>query len=91
MAWIGLTLLILAVITLLRTENIMSVADDLNAKVDALAGALVNIRQDIADIKANLPASGGLTAEEVAALGARLDTVIADALELDGENPAPVA
>lgn len=63
-------------------------SDALNAKVDAMATALTNIRQDITDIKNGLPASGGLTAEEVAALSAKLDGVVADAQQLDSENPA---
>lgn len=61
-------------------------SDALNAKVDALAGSLAAIRADITAIKNSLP-SGGMTADEVAALSAKLDTVVADAAELDGENP----
>lgn len=64
-------------------------SDALNAKVDALQASVTAIRQDITDIKNSLPASGGLTAEEVAALSAKLDGVVADAAELDSENPAP--
>lgn len=66
-------------------------SDALNAKVDALAASLKAIRQDITDIKNGLPASGGLTADEVTALSARLDAVVSDAAELDGENPATPA
>lgn len=62
------------------------VSDALNAKVDALAASLTAIRNDITAIKNSLPA-GGMTAEEVAALSAKLDTVVADAAELDTENP----
>lgn len=67
----------------------MSVQSDaINAKVDALSASLAAIRQDITDIKNALPADGGLTAAEVTALSAKLDAVVADAAELDSENPA---
>ena len=62
-------------------------SDALNAKVDALASALTNIRADITAIKNSLPTSGGLTADEVTALSAKLDAVVTDAQELDTENP----
>lgn len=65
-----------------------AVSDAINAKVDLLSGALKDIRQDITDIKAGLPTDGGMTADEVAALSAKLDGVVSDAQELDGENPA---
>lgn len=67
------------------------VTDALNAKIDAVTASITNIRADIADIKAGLPATGGMTAEEVAALSARLDGVVTAAAELDAENPAPTA
>jgi len=73
---------------LLRKVNAMSEASDaLNKKVDDLAAALANIRGDITEIKNNLP-TGGMTADEVAALSTKLDTVVADAQQLDSENPA---
>lgn len=72
---------------LIQGVNRMSVQSDaINAKVDALAAALTNIRNDITAIKNSLPA-GGMSADEVAALSARLDTVVTDAQELDTENP----
>lgn len=74
-----------------RIRHMSAVSDALNAKVDALAASVKNIRQDIADIKASLPTDGGMSADEVAALSAKLDGVVSDAAELDSENPAAPA
>lgn len=60
--------------------------DALMAKAESATTSLINIRQDIADIKASLPTEGGLTAEEVAQLAAKLDTLSGDAAQLDSEN-----
>lgn len=72
-----------------RIRRMSAVSDALNAKVDALAASLAGIRADITAIKNSLPADGGMTADEVAALSTKLDTVVSDAAELDSENPAP--
>ena len=61
---------------------------ELTTKLDGINSAVTNIRQDISDIKASLPAAGGLTADEVAALDARLTSVLAAAQALDAENPS---
>lgn len=85
-----------------RLTKMSAASDVLNAKVDALAGkvdliqtSLTDIRGDIADIKNGLPASGGMSGDEVAALsakvdalGSKVDGVVSDAQELDTENPA---
>jgi septal ring factor EnvC (AmiA/AmiB activator) len=71
-----------------RLTHMSAQNDSLNAQVDALQASVKNIRQDITDIKNSLPAFGGLTADEVAALSAKLATVVSDAAELDSENPA---
>lgn len=63
-------------------------SDAMNKKVDDLSSSVKSIRQDITDIKNSLPASGGLSADEVAALSTKLDAVASDAAELDSENPA---
>jgi hypothetical protein len=68
------------------TTMSQTVLDQLTAKADAAAASLVNIRQDIATIKASLPAEGGMTADEVAILSAKLDAVAGDAAALDSEN-----
>lgn len=86
-------------------EKTMATAADINAKVDALSAkftalgaSVAAIRADIQVIKDNLPSTGGMTQAEVDALDTRLgevataaDTVVADAAELDSENPAPTA
>lgn len=75
---------------ILKELRIMSaVTDALNAKIDAITASVAAIRQDIADIKAGLPTSGGMSADEVAALSARLDTLATTVAELDSENPTP--
>lgn len=72
------------------------------ARLDAILvemkTAQVNISADIADIKAKLPAEGGLTAAEVASLSASLDgletkaAAVAAALSsLDAENTTATA
>jgi len=66
----------------------MATLADLQATIAATSTALDNIRSDIDAIKASLPASGGLTAEEVATLQASLDALSAKAGALDAENPA---
>lgn len=66
----------------------MAAIDDLTAKVGLIQTALTSIRADITAIKNSLPTSGGLTADEVAQLSAKLDAAVSDAQELDGENPA---
>lgn len=85
-----------------RLTAMSAASDAINAKVDVLAGkvdliqaALTDIRGDITDIKNGLPASGGMSADEVAALGTKLDALgtkvdstVSDAQELDTENPA---
>lgn len=66
------------------------ILDQLTAKADALETSLSNIREDITDIKNSLPAEGGLTAEEVATLSAKLDGLVNTADTLDKENEKPV-
>lgn len=88
--------------TLIRKVNqIMATVAEINAKLDAAAvredatqAALVGIRQDIADLKASIPTSGGATQAELDALGAKVDALGAkvdqtatDAQALDAENP----
>lgn len=84
---------------------IVSNAAEINAKVDALNGkvdgfksALTAIRDDIAAIKASLPSEGSMSAADVQALSDKLDAVntnadaaLADAQQLDGENPGSAA
>ena len=66
------------------------ILNQLTAKADALETSLSNIREDITDIKNSLPAEGGLTAEEVATLSAKLDGLVNTADTLDKENEKPV-
>lgn len=91
-----------AIATLDRKVNrLMTTVDEISAKLDAAAAreietqtALAAIRQDIADIKASIPTSGGATQEQLDALGAKVDALGAAvdatataAQALDSENP----
>lgn len=66
----------------------MATAAELNAKVDRISTAVDNIKADIQAIKDGLPASGGMTQEEVDALDAKLADVVTKTENLDAENPA---
>lgn len=65
------------------------ILQELQAKIAEGATRLDNIAADITAIKENLPAEGGLTAEEVAQLRVDLDGLVTKAANLDEENPAP--
>jgi hypothetical protein len=71
-----------------RIAHMSAQSDALNAKVDALSSSLDSIRADIQTIKDGLPGSGGMTADEVAALDTKLGTVVDKAAALDSENPS---
>jgi ABC-type transporter Mla subunit MlaD len=68
------------------TTMSQEILDSLNAKADAAAASLTNIKTDITKIKESLPTEGGLTADEVAQLSAKLDAVVSQADSLDKEN-----
>lgn len=69
-----------------NTTMAQDTLDQLTAKVDSVTTSLTNIKEDITRIKDSLPAEGGLTAEEVAALSAKLDAAVSAATTLDEEN-----
>lgn len=76
-----------------KIEKIMSAADDLQALVASLKGSLDSIKTGVATIVAGLPAAGGLTADEVAALKASLTDAAGeasdDAAAVAAAQPAP--
>lgn len=70
-----------------KLEKLMSASDELQGLVTNLKGELAGLRQDVTDLKNNLPEEGGMTAAEVAALRASLTEAVADAAELNAETP----
>jgi hypothetical protein len=74
-------------------ETLMSKFDELKSAIEAehqqIAEAVENIRQDIAEIKAMIPAPGDvLTDEQVAELKALVDGLDSQVSGLASENPA---
>lgn len=68
----------------------MSEFDDIMAIVNAAKISLANIAQDILDIKNSIPPSGGMNAEQTAALRLSVTELNASLNALDLENPPPV-
>lgn len=69
----------------LKIKPMSDVLDQLTAKVDRIFVSTKNVASDIRGIKEQL--SGGLSAEEVAALSDRLETAASTLEGLDAETP----
>jgi len=76
-------------------DDINAKLENLNAQQDLTVAALSNIRQDIADLKASIPTSGGLSEAQtqdvlakLTALETKVSNTAADAQALDAENPS---
>ena len=74
--------------TMATQEQLDALTARISAANDATVAGLANIRQDIADLKANNPS---LDTTALEATVARLESNASDATELAGENPTPPA
>lgn len=71
----------------LKLNKIMAKIDDLLAKQDQIDGVIEEVKKDLDFIKGQLGGSeGGLTAEEVTALEARVDQTLSRLQTLDAET-----
>ncbi len=70
-------------------EKIMSALDDIRAQLANANTALDGIRQDITDIKNSIPNTGGMNAEDTAAVLADVTALATKLQALDLENPTP--
>lgn len=68
--------------------TLLAALDDLKAKVAAVAGKLDEVKADVADLISKLPAAGGLTSNEVEALKADLDALVAKAEDVADDHSA---
>lgn len=59
-----------------KLDKIMSVLTDIQADVQAIGSSFTTIVNDLQKISAGLPAVGGLSEADTAALKASLDTVV---------------
>lgn len=64
-----------------KLSIIMNVAQYLQALVTSMKGSLDTIKSGVAAIAAKLPADGGMTADEVAALKASLQDAVTEAAD----------
>ena len=60
--------------------------EELKALIARVQAGIVNIKDDITRIKEGLPATGGLTAEQVAELKTDLENAVKSVEDLDAEN-----
>lgn len=67
----------------------MATAAELNAKLDTIETNVTEIGDDLAEVIAQLPTSGGLSGEEVAALSTRLDGLVARTRTIAEVVPEP--
>ena len=72
-----------------KQETIMSALDDIRAKLAIANTAIDAVRQDILDIKAAIPTSGAMTAEETASVLSDVTSLADKITALDAENPTP--
>jgi hypothetical protein len=77
-------LLIGLIINIILTITFM---EEMKALIGRLQSGVTNIKNDITEIKNNLPPTGGLTAEQVAELKADLTAAVQQVEDLDAENP----
>ena len=63
----------------------MSATFDLNAKLDRLVSATADVAADVRELVSRLPSEGGMSAEEVAAFSARLDSAVSVLESVAGE------
>jgi hypothetical protein len=85
---VALLVLLLAEVRALK-EVFMGAVDQFRTILAAAQVSLDDIRQDIADIKAQLPTEGGMTAAETAEILASVTDLGNKLNALDLENPAP--
>lgn len=64
-----------------------TVANEFSQKLDLLNGRLDNIQADVTKIKDELPSEGGMTADEVALVRAKLDVALNKAAGIDDQTP----